>query len=454
MKKAKRMIALLVALAVVALANVFVNTLTATKDSTVQEETGAFKLTEYEKDDVIGLEWKNAEESVSFMLEEGVWIYPADKAFPVNQDEAKSLLDAAMKITADRKYDSVETFDEYGLDIPAFALTLTFSDKNKVTYSLGAQTPFEDGYYVSVSGQNESVYVVSDDFSGDFGFDLYDFAQMEALPELGQVTELSIGEAFKAEYFAESVTADKNQHWYSALTQRAMDAEKVESLLESVSSLAFDAVINHNASDDELGEYALTNESAICIYVKDDAGNEKTILAGKAEGDGKYYARLPDSRMVYTLSGNPAAILSADENNMRLLSIAPVAFEDLSEIVLSAQNAGCIIVREEITQTATDCDAQEQTIVIKRDGTQTDGVEEERIWTLISALQATDFVESEQADGEILSVGIRTNTEKTLEFTVYEYDPDSYFLSVSDGRKVLVKADEIDKIIRYIKQFG
>ena len=454
MKKSKRMIALLVALAVVACANVCIKQLIATRDSAIQEETGVFKLTEYEKDDVTGVEWTNADSSLSFTLSEGVWIYPADEAFLVNQDKAEALYDKTMEIYADRKYDSIESLSEYGLEEPAFTVTITFSDGNKATYALGDQTPFEDGYYVSVSGENESVYVVSNDFSGDFSFTLYDYAQMQTLPEIGQATEIAIGETFEAKYLSESATADKNQHWYSALTENPLDAEKVESLIDSVSSLAFDALIDHNASDDTLNEYALTDEKAIFIYVKDEAGNEKTVLVAKAEEGGSYYARLPDYRMIYTLSGDAEDIVTASESDMRLLSVAPIAFEDLSEIVLSTQDAACTILREEVIHTATDAEAESATFVITRNGAQTGGAEEENVWSLISALQATDFCEDKRAGDEILSAAIRTSMEKTLEFTVYEYDLDSYFLSVSDGRELLVNADEIDKIIRHIRNLG
>ena len=49
---------------------------------------------------------------------------------------------------------------------------------------------------------------------------------------------------------------------------------------------------------------------------------------------------------------------------------------------------------------------------------------------------------------------VKTVNDKSLEITVSEYDADSYLLSLSDERILLVKADEIDRIIRHIKQFA
>lgn len=42
---------------------------------------------------------------------------------------------------------------------------------------------------------------------------------------------------------------------------------------------------------------------------------------------------------------------------------------------------------------------------------------------------------------------------KTLEISVCGHDRDRYFLILSDERNLLADADEIDKPIRYVKQF-
>lgn len=454
MKRAKRMIALLLLLVIAAAANVVIQKINQANEDAVSEEKGTFVLTEYEKDDVSGLAWTKAEESIAFTLSGGVWQYNSDQDFPVDQASVQALSDAAMNIHADRRIENIESMSDYGLAEPAFTIAISFSDGTEITYALGDQTPFQDGYYLSVSGRDDLIYVVEDDFSGDFSLVLYDYAAVETLPEIGDAVMISVGDTFMAEYLDESKTVDRQQKWYSALSGQPLDAEKMESLISNATDLSLGALHNYNASDEELKEYCLTEDTATEIRMMDAEGNERSLLVGKMNDDADYYVRIKGSNMVYTLSGNDQDVLLADENDMRILTVAPVLFEDVKEVTFTIGENAFRIERNESAQEATDGEAGETTAVITRNGVQTDGKQEEAVWKLIYALEAAEYASEADAKGEILKVTVKTANDKNLEFTVSEYDADSYLLILSDGRTLLIEADGIDKIIRHIKQFA
>jgi len=454
MKKAKRMIALLMLLVIAAAANVVIGKINQADEDVVSEEKGTFVLTEYEKDDVSGLAWTKGEESVAFMLSDGQWQYTKDQDFPVDQAAAQVLSDTAMEIRADRKIENIENMSDYGLSEPAFTLAISFADGTEIAYSLGDQTPFQDGYYLSVSGQDDCVYVVEDDFSGDFSLVLFDYAALETLPEIGEAVMLSVGNTFKAEYLDESKTVDREQNWYSALSGQPLDAEKMESLISNAMDLSLGALQDYNASDDALVEYALTEDTATEICIKDAEGSERSLLVGNMNDDADYYVRIKGSRMVYALSGNDQDVLIADESDMRILTVAPVSFEDVKEASFTIGESVYRIERNETVTQATDREAEIKTVTVTRNGVQTDGEQEKAVWELISALNAAEYAFEAEAGNDILSVTFKTTNDKSLEITVSEYDADSYLLSLSDERILLVKADEIDRIIRHIKQFA
>lgn len=453
MKKAKRMIALVALLAIVIAATVAINHINAAKEDGVSENAGTYRLTEHEKSDVSGLEWTKGEKSLSFKMADGAWQYASDAAYPVNQTAVQTLSDDAMALTAARKLENIESMADYGLDEPTFTLRITHSDASEVTYSLGDQTPFQDGYYLSVSGQSNTVYVVEDDFTSDFSLSLFDYAQTETLPEIGEVTAVEVGGAFKAEYLLESKTIDKDQNWYSVSSAQPLDDEKMESLIEEAENLSLGALQTYNASDETLETYALTEEAATKICLRDADGNERCLYVGKTDEGADEYVRLKDSRMVYLLSGSSGDVLTADEAELRSLSVAPAAFEDVKSFSVSLGDASYQIERTETVVPATSGEAEETNVSVTRNGNETDGTQEEAVWKLISALKATAHAEYDAPENEILSVSVTAENEKSLEITTYEYDADNYLLLLSDDRALLVSADEIDKIIRHFKQF-
>jgi len=164
--------------------------------------------------------------------------------------------------------------------------------------------------------------------------------------------------------------------------------------------------------------------------------------------------RIKGSRMVYALSGNDQDVLIADESDMRILTVAPVSFEDVKEASFTIGESVYRIERNETVTQATDREAEIKTVTVTRNGVQTDGEQEKAVWELISALNAAEYAFEAEAGNDILSVTFKTTNDKSLEITVSEYDADSYLLSLSDERILLVKADEIDRIIRHIKQFA
>ena len=69
----------------------------------------------------------------------------------------------------------------------------------------------------------------------------------------------------------------------------------------------------------------------------------------------------------------------------------------------------------------------------------------------MTALQATDRLTSGTLGNTVLSVQVTDVNGLTVTLVFSEYDVDSY-VATMDGRSLLVSADEVDKLVRTVKQ--
>ena len=441
MKRSMKMAVLLVVLAAFAGGYVAVTCLPASS-TTVTEEEGQFALYTGDADSLAALEWTDGGISWRFEKQNGEWQKASEPDFPVNQTVLASLAEKAASLTATRALNDVASPADYGLAEPVFTLTLTDVDGAQTTLMLGDATPFEDGYYVGVSGQ-ETIYTVKEDFSGSFDLTVSELAQMEEIPHVESYARVTVSGAVNASYDAETGS------WADAATGEPLDTEAVESLATDIKALSWSALVTANATDEELSAWQLDDLSATAAALYDEDGNPVLcFMLGGTNEDGDIYARLPDSRRVYLFMAEDVGdILAASADTLWQKRPVTLTYEALSEAVFTFDSGSVTVTPPQEGETTEEAEDEESA-----EEAEEAGDPGESLWTALTALTGTARIEA-QPDGEaLLSVAITDMDGAHRQVGFYAYDVDSYLVPVTDSHAMLVPADSVDKVIRMLRQ--
>lgn len=438
MKRSMKMAVLLVVLAAFAGGYAAV-TCWPSSSTTVTEEEGQFALYEGDADSLAALEWTDGGTAWRFEKRDGEWQKAGEPDFPVNQAVLDTLAEKAASLTATRALSDVTSPADYGLAEPVFTLTLTDADGAQTTLTLGDTTPFEDGYYVGVSG-TETIYTVKEDFSGSFDLTVSELAQMEEIPQVERYARVTVSGAVDAAYDAQTDT------WVDAETGEPLDTEAVESLATDIKALSWSALVTANATDEELANWQLDDLTATSAELHDEDGNPVLcFMLGGTNEDGDVYARLPDSRMVYLFMAEDVGdILAASADTLWRKQPVTLAYEALAEAVFTFDGGSVTVAPPQAgegEESAEEADGAEATEDLG-----------ESLWTALTALTGTARIEA-QPDGEaLLSVAITDMDGAHRQVGFYAYDVDSYLVPVTDSHAMLVPADSVDKVIRMLRQ--
>ena len=459
MKRMKKMLLLVAALVILLGCYMLANRKTET--ATVDEESGTFDLTAQTAQDLTAISWTKDETEFSFTRTDDTWYVTDNDAYPVAQDEVESLGEELIALKGSRKLENVTDLSIYGLSEPTFSVTATFSDGTTTVYNMGDATPFADGYYLSLDSDAATVYTVSDSLSDLFGQTMDDFTQTEDVPTAENVTRITVGSALDASLQEESSTINASQLWYAA-DGSALDG--VDDLITTFGSVEWASVVEAVATDDQLTEWQLDDENAIAVTLYGDESNAE-ILFGTTDENGDYYARLPESGMVYTVSADTASTLvNASEESLLSLALIETEYADVQEAVFTAGDLNYTYTAAEETEEtaeATEEATEETTETAESTDETTEETEEteveeeqedpnETLWSQVTAIQATEFSTEAASGNVILTISVTTKSGISATFTFAEYNADSY--TVTDGTRVmLVNADAIDKLVRTIK---
>ncbi|MGN0971846.1 MAG: DUF4340 domain-containing protein, partial [Aristaeellaceae bacterium] len=371
----------------------------------VSEEAGTFDLTAKLAEDVTGLKWTAGDTAFDLTYDGSTWQRADDPAFPVDQDKAQDMADALLALTATRKIENVTSPADYGLAEPAFSVTVRWKDGTETTYAMGDETPFGDGYYLLLSGQDTVIYTISKKLSSIFETDMNALAVLETIPAVENVTRLTVGDSLDLQRASASRTINPDQLWYDA---DGNPVDGAEDLVETAQGIAWEERVTASASDEELTAWRLDEDAAtaIILYDGDEAG--MTVLLGDTDDDGNYYARLPGSSMVYTVSATDvSSLLTATAEDMRSATILSLPYEQVQTATLTA---GSAVYTLEPADVATDTDLE---------GEAEDPGED--LWTMVLGLTAADEPEGSAGD-LVLSIHVTSDEGMEATLTIAEYD--------------------------------
>ena len=435
MKRSIKLLVLVVVLALCVGGYLGVQQLNQTQQ--VSEETGTFDLTARVAEDLTGLSWTANDTTFDLTHDGGAWQRTDDPAFPMDQDKTQAVADDLLALTATRKIEDVTSPADYGLAEPAFTVTARWKDGTETTYAMGDDTPFGDGYYLLLSGQDTVIYTIEDDLSDIFDTTMNALAVLETIPAAENVTRLTVGDSLDLTLAEASLTINPDQLWYAA---EGYPVDGAEDLVEAIQAISWDELVTASASDEELTAWGL-DDAATAVTLYDGENAVVSILLGNTDDDGNYYARLPGSTMVYTVAAADVSdLLTVAAEDMRSATILSLPYEQVQTAALTAGSAEYTLEPADVA-TATDLEGGEAA----NPG--------EDLWALVLGLTAKGEPEAAVPGDTVLTIEVRSVSGMEATLTIAEYDADSYLLTMEE-RTALVSADEVDKLVRQVKQLA
>lgn len=448
MKRGKRLILLLCVLAV-AVGGYFAVTRLTEKES-VTETTGSFALTDHGAEELTGLKWAANGTQFDLVRQDGVWTLREDAAFPLDQDAVNALADTLTGMTATRKLEQVEKLADYGLEKPEFTVEADWQNGGSTVYGMGAATPFEDGYYLRLDGEDTVVYTVSQNLKTVFDKRLTALAQTETLPEADTVTRLTVGDRLDVQL--------ENGSWYNAATGEKLESGSVTTLIDAAKALSWKELTDAQADDGRLTELGLGDESALKVTLLNGEETVWQLLIGKETETGNYYARLPGSRMTYVvLSSAVNGLLTADVNQMYRTALTDVTAETLRQIEWRDDGHVWTLNRDVTVQENAGGDGENadgtgtETAVYTVNGTAMEASEAEALLGKMTAMTLSGKPE-EAAEGDTLLTAAVTDTDGNVSSLTFMTCDAERYLCVRDGFAYYCDAAAVDQLLRTLRQ--
>lgn len=400
------------------------------RPSEISEDAGTFALVERDADELAGLLWVNDGVEYHFEKVDDAWQNADDPAFPTDQQAVQDMANRLLELSATRKLTGVESPQDYGFDENSYTVPAEWSDGSATQYILGDETPFADGYYLRIEGEDGVVYTLGSSLSAMFAETAIDLAELEEIETVEAPSELQVGAEMNLHYCAESISIDPDQHWYDA-SDAPMDDVAVEALIEDINALEWQSLLNVSATEAEFAQYQLDDASATLIHMADTDGGGLDLYIGAVDESGDYYARLPGSDRVYTLPGEDVESILSATDTLWNTTIFPLDYEQL-------QCFSCTLDGEETVFEAVESDDADDTA--------------KQLWEQIQQLQALSRADGVSSEEALLQISVTNSDGLRADYAFYSYDVDSYLVSTGMDGGMLVSADEVDKLIRTLRQ--
>lgn len=133
--------------------------------------------------DVAEITYKNKETEMKFKEEDGSWISETKKDIELDQSAMTDMIDDLSKIEAERTLEDPDALSDYGLEEPAYTITMKDGNGSKTTVLIGDATG--DGYYAMKEG-SDAVYTIGSSVADSMEFDI---ENLKAAEEEEETTE-------------------------------------------------------------------------------------------------------------------------------------------------------------------------------------------------------------------------------------------------------------------------
>ena len=251
-----------------------------------EEETQEAKVYVTDLAEVVEVSYDIGNGDHTFVKKDGAWVYTEDEEFPLKQSIPEQIVDTFGRLEAERELKDGDDPEAYGLDDPAYTVTLkTDGDKNTVLYFGNA---VGDSYYMTAEGCDE-VYTVAAGILEKLQYTKDELAQFDSYPNIGS------GNLVK-----ETIIAKDKVTTYDSANDD--DTENIAAVAGGLGAVTLEAAADYSAADEDLPEYGLDEEERITVkvvYTEEETEKELTLYIGDDNGSDKRYMMVNDSRIVY-----------------------------------------------------------------------------------------------------------------------------------------------------------
>lgn len=269
-----------------------------------QEEAKKVYMTDLS--DVTAISYDNDGNVLSFTKKGDQWKYDDDDKFPVSPFRIDSLVSTVKKLDAIRKLDGGDDLPAYGLDTPLRRVKVTDDKGTTETILIGEKTDGGD-YYAAIDGQNVP-YLISSSLFDETAYGLEDMIKLQEFPMISgtDIKTITIEKDGVTQHYVKKKVDDKGTiAWYRGSDEsednKLPDNSALNTLADSLSSLAIKRCENYKVTDSELPSYGLDTPAAVLSYTYNKDGKDQsfTMNVGKLNKDGSaYYTRTKDSNYV------------------------------------------------------------------------------------------------------------------------------------------------------------
>ena len=484
MSRGGRLLALLAVLAVLC-GGYFVVTNMTQKEAVI-ETGGSFEVAGLAPDEITSMAWQNGDETIRLVRADGVWSLDGEANFPLKQDVADELASDIAALEATHTVTGGADAADYGLDEPAFTVTVENDSGDTLVYQMGAKNDVTGEYYLRFS-ENDAIYTIASSLAATFDYNRASLLDAPVIPSLDGATRLVIAGTdadVDQAYYADStgMTYTDAYHWFNVTADniaRPSDADSVQALLTKISGIALTDCCDYNATEESLAGYGLSPArlTVEVEYVPDGAESETEYerfalyIGAQDEETGLYYAALPDSPLVFRVSADTAeALLSARNDDLRADDVLLMNWDGVTGIEFALDGATHTLLREE--------NAAEPSATRTVETTETGGVAEtaaaepRRVWLLdgvevsedavaqleksLDALTSAGVAEPSEGGAEVLRMAILRDGESfdRVELSFSAYDAQNYLYELMGEKRLLVSADKVDAIVRQLRYLG
>lgn len=477
MKRGKKLLFLLLALAVITGGYFLVRQLSPDTGEAVDddeaESTPVFNIT---ADDITSISWDYFGDKVTLSRGENGWYYAGGDDFPLNVSVPQTMADTLAGLTATRTLTQVEELSEYGLDDAGHTVTVSAAG-NECTISIGSQNSLTEEYYICLDGDPATVYLVSGGFPGGFLYSLYDLIEMEYIPDITNIqrADIETGRGTASIVYLQDnggLAYSSLYHWFME-TEGGLEAlgnAQCDEYFSLITGLEWRECVNYKASQADLDAYGLANPAAritldynaILSASSGDADGDGvdeisytyqersfTLLLGDY-ADGGCYAMIDGSGMVYLIESATAdTLMLVSFNMLRPTDVCLMDWDTVESVGIALD--GQVYNIEFSTAEETDEEGSTSTVsAYMYGGIELDTGSAESFIASIDGLTATGEVASDGTGrAEKLSVtfyrGAENFSEMTLTFSVY--DSGSCLVSFNGESRLTVATDDVNVLI-------
>lgn len=466
MKRMKKLLLLLVCLAVLIGTTAVVSRLTQEDGTDMQEE--AVTVYSLDTQSVTRLGWDYSEELFFVATDDG-WEYETDDTFPLDESYIDAMLETLSQITATKTIEGVTDWDQYGLEIPVCTVTVGTGELTQIL-RIGEETSLGGERYFSIGDGN--VYLVDSTVIDCFSYGLYDVLALETIPTMTTVTAVEVAsdeQTYTIEYLENSgLTYTDDYVWY--MDGRALDNELTEALIEALTALSWEECVAYNADDP--AAYGLETPAAVVTvrYMEtvtvqtgetDDSGNALTqtqdrdasftLQIGNTVEDSRY-ARILGSDMVYRIDGGLCdTLMYTTYNELMPDEVLLMDWDALKALEITLDGTVYEIVKDTKTVTDENGNETEETVYLL----DAEEVAAQDILTALDAVTSTGYatgITPERSEELRILIRREHETYPELVLTFYQYDSAQCLTTLNGQATVFADREQVVALVETATQ--